>query len=106
MLEVHPLQETCRRIVMKRSLAAAALIAAISSTSGWALSDDQKKTADELLAPHMGMGMMASMRGEMQPGGTMRGQMSCMGPAMMGPAMMQGRMPGAMGDQATPNKPQ
>jgi hypothetical protein len=32
------------------------------------LSDDQKKTANELLAPHMGMGMMAMMPGQMQPG--------------------------------------
>jgi hypothetical protein len=31
------------------------------------LSDDQKKTANELLAPHMGMGMMAMMPGQMQP---------------------------------------
>ena len=28
-----------------------------------ALSDDQKKTADELLTPHMGMGAMSAMRG-------------------------------------------
>jgi hypothetical protein len=33
-----------------------------------ALSDDQKKTANELLAPHMGMGMMTMMQGLMQPG--------------------------------------
>jgi len=37
------------------------------------LSDDQKKSANELLAPHMGMGMMAMMRahtgqGQMRPG--------------------------------------
>jgi LTXXQ motif family protein len=36
------------------------------------LSEDQKKTANELLAPHMGMGMMAMMPGQtprqMQPG--------------------------------------
>jgi hypothetical protein len=41
------------------------------------LSEDQKKTADELVAPHMGMGMMAIIpgrtsgplqRGQMQPG--------------------------------------
>ncbi len=45
-----------------------------------ALSDDQKKTADELLAPHMGMGMMTMMQGQMQPsqmrpGSMMPGQM-------------------------------
>jgi hypothetical protein len=35
-----------------------------------ALSDDQKKTADELVAPHMGMGMgmMRMMQGQIQPG--------------------------------------
>jgi hypothetical protein len=44
------------------------------------LSDDQKKTADELLAPHMGMGMMAGMQagqmgsGQMQPGMMTQGQ--------------------------------
>ena len=32
------------------------------------LSDDQKKSANELLAPHMGMGMMAMMPSQMQPG--------------------------------------
>jgi len=43
-------------------------------------SEDQKKAADELLGPHMGMmGMMATMRS---------GQM---GPAQMQPGMM---MPG------------
>ena len=49
------------------------------------LSDDQKKTANELLAPHMGMGMMAMMPGQMQPGQ--------MGPGQMGPGQMQ---PGQM----------
>jgi hypothetical protein len=46
-----------------------------------ALSDEQKKAADELLAPHMGMmGMMAAMRsgqmgpGKMQPGMMMPGR--------------------------------
>lgn len=47
------------------------------------LSDDQKKAADELLAPHMGMGMMAMMAGmqhrqmssgQMQPGMMTQGQ--------------------------------
>ncbi|MEY9494423.1 hypothetical protein ABIF33_003443 [Bradyrhizobium elkanii] len=44
------------------------------------LSDDQKKTADELLAPHVGMGMMAGMQpgqtgaDQMQPGMTTQGQ--------------------------------
>jgi hypothetical protein len=43
-------------------------------------SDDQKKAADELLAPHMGMDMMAGMQpgqmgsGQMQPGMTTQGQ--------------------------------
>jgi hypothetical protein len=43
------------------------------------LSDEQKKTADELLPPHMGMGMM--MLGAMQPGQ--------MGPGQPGPIRMQ-----------------
>jgi hypothetical protein len=45
------------------------------------LSDDQKKTADELLAPHIGMmAMMAGMQrgqigsGQMQPGMMTQGQ--------------------------------
>lgn len=39
------------------------------------LSDEQKKTADELLAPHMGMmRMMGMMRGQMQPGAMQPGQ--------------------------------
>lgn len=49
------------------------------------LSDDQKKTADELLVPHMGMGVMAMMAG------TQSGQM---GSGQMQPGMMtqgQGR---------------
>ena len=35
-----------------------------------ALSNDQKKTADELLGPHMGMGamMMPGQPGQMSPG--------------------------------------
>jgi hypothetical protein len=40
---------------------------ALSNLYG-ALSDDQKKTANELLAPHMGMGTMTMMQGQMQPG--------------------------------------
>jgi hypothetical protein len=41
-------------------------------------SDDQKKTASEILAPHMGMTAMMSGRmqpGQMQPGRMMPGQM-------------------------------
>jgi hypothetical protein len=37
------------------------------------LSDDQKKSANELLAPHRGM--MAMMRAQMGPGQTRPGQM-------------------------------
>ena len=44
-------------------------------------SDDQKKAADELLGPHMGMGMMAMMPG--QPGQ--------MAPRQMQPGQMQKR---------------
>jgi hypothetical protein len=75
-----------------------------------ALSDDQKKTADELLAPHMGMGMMAMMSRQMQPGGmqpsgpAMMGQMPGMGPGMMmNRQMNQGQTPGR--DQPAPSKP-
>jgi hypothetical protein len=51
------------------------------------LSDDQKKTANDLLAPHMGMGMMAMMASPMS-----EGQMQ---PGQMGPGRMQpGQMPG------------
>jgi hypothetical protein len=38
-------------------------------------SDDQKKAADELLGPHMGMGMMAMMPGQAGPGQMQPGQM-------------------------------
>ena len=60
-----------------------------------ALSDDQKKSANELLAPHMGMGMMAMMPAQMQPGQMGPG----MGPGQMGPGQMgPGQMgPGQMG---------
>jgi hypothetical protein len=51
------------------------------------LSDDQKKSANELLAPHMGMGMMAMMPAQMQPGQMRPGQMQPgqMQPGQMGP---------------------
>ena len=54
------------------------------------LSDDQKKSANELLAPHMGMGMMAMMPAQMQPGQMGPGQMQ---PGQMQPGQMQ---PGQM----------
>jgi len=67
------------------------------------LSDEQKKTANDLLAPHMGMGMMAMMGAQMQPGQTQPGQM---GPGrlqsgQMGPGKMQ---PGQMQPPRTGNK--
>jgi hypothetical protein len=43
------------------------------------LSDDQKKTATELLAPHMGMGMMTMMGSQMGPGKMQSGQMQMPG---------------------------
>jgi hypothetical protein len=43
------------------------------------LSDDQKKTANDLLAPHMGMGMMAMMGSQMGPGRMQPGQMQMPG---------------------------
>ena len=59
-----------------------AIKSALTSLVG-TLSDDQKKTADELLAPHVGMDMMAMMAGlvpgqmgsgQMQPGTMTQGQ--------------------------------
>jgi hypothetical protein len=50
------------------------------------LSDEQKKTANDLLAPHMGMGMMAMTAVQMQPGQMQPGQM---GPGRMQPGQMQ-----------------
>ena len=49
------------------------------------LSDDQKKTANELLGPHLGLEIMGMMAGQMQPGQ--------MGPGQMGAGRMQ---PGQM----------
>jgi LTXXQ motif family protein len=43
------------------------------------LSDDQKKTAGELLAPHMGMGMIAMMPAQAQPYQKEQGRMPGMG---------------------------
>lgn len=56
-----------------------------------ALSDEQKKTANDILAPHMGMGMMAMMGAQMQPDQIQPGQMGSgkMQPGMMGPGQMQ-----------------
>jgi hypothetical protein len=43
------------------------------------LSDDQKKAADDLLAPHMGMGMMGRMGSQMGSGRMQPGQMQMPG---------------------------
>jgi LTXXQ motif family protein len=43
------------------------------------LSDDQKKTANDLLAPHMGMGMMAMVGSQTGPGKMQPGQMQMPG---------------------------
>jgi hypothetical protein len=55
-----------------------------------ALSDEQKKTANDILPPHTGMGMMAMMGAQMQPG-QMSGQMGQgkMQSGKMGPGQMQ-----------------
>jgi hypothetical protein len=50
------------------------------------LSNEQKKAANDLLAPHMGMGLMAMMPSQMQPGQMQPGQM---GPGRMQPGQMQ-----------------
>ncbi|WP_291869420.1 Spy/CpxP family protein refolding chaperone [Bradyrhizobium sp.] len=67
------------------------------------LSDDQRKTAGDLLAPHLGMGMMAMMGAQMQPGQMQPGQMGPgrMQPGQMGPGMMQ---PGQMQPPGKGNK--
>lgn len=63
-----------------------AIRAAFSELSG-KLTDDQKRTADQILAPHMGMmAMMSGMGGG--PGGMM-GSMGHMNP---GNSMMKGKM--------------
>ena len=56
-----------------------------------ALSDEQKKSADELLAPHMGMTMMAGMPGAMarMPGGPMQPGPTMPGRMQPGPMMPQ-----------------
>lgn len=46
------------------------------------LSDDQKKTASDLLAPHMGMGMMAMMPAQTPPEQKEQGRMPGMDPGM------------------------
>jgi hypothetical protein len=55
-----------------------------------ALSNEQQKTATELLGPHLGLAMMPSpmMSGPMQPGQMGPGQM---GPGQMGPGRMAPR---------------
>jgi hypothetical protein len=62
-----------------------AIKSAFTSLNG-TLSDDQKKTADELLAPHMGM--MAMMPAQMEPRQTQPGPMQ---PGQMRPGEMQPR---------------
>jgi len=71
-----------------------ALKSAVTTLYG-TLSEDQKKTANELLAPQMGMGMMPMMPGQMQPSQMQPGQMQ---PGRMQPGqMMCGQMmPGQM----------
>jgi hypothetical protein len=57
------------------------------------LSDEQKKTANELLAPHMGMEMMVMMQGRMQQPQPRQMQPGQMQPGQMRPGQM---MPGQM----------
>lgn len=56
------------------------------------LSDDQKKAANDLLAPHMGMGMVAMLAVQKQPGQMQPGQM---GPGRMQPDPGQMQRPGS-----------
>lgn len=52
------------------------------------LSDDQKKTANDLLAPHLGMGAMAMMPAQMSPDQKEQGRMPGMGMGGMGMGSM------------------
>jgi len=61
-----------------------ALKSAFTNLDG-VLSDEQKKTANELLGPHMGMGMMSMMAGQMTPGP--------MGPGQSPGQIQPGQMP-------------
>jgi hypothetical protein len=61
------LLEAQERWLLARLEGTRAIKGAFTSLYG-ALSDDQKKTARELLAPHMGMGPLMMMQGPMQPG--------------------------------------
>ena len=56
------------------------------------LSDDQKKAASDLLAPHMGMGMVAMMAAQKQASQMQPGQM---GPGRMQPDPGQMQRPGS-----------
>lgn len=52
------------------------------------LSDDQKKAANDLLAPHMGMGMLAMMAAQKPPGQMQPGEMGS-GRMQLGPGQPQ-----------------
>lgn len=52
------------------------------------LSNDQKKTADDLLAPHLGIGAMAMMPAQMSPDQKEQGRMPGMGMGGMGMGSM------------------
>jgi hypothetical protein len=92
MAQMHGAQQAPDRLGLQEQWLAArlegtrAMRSAVTTLYG-VLSDDQKKTADEILAPHMGM--MAMMSGQMQPGQMQRGMMMP-GAAMPGPMMRQG----------------
>ena len=79
--------DTQERWLQARLEGTRALKSALTSLYG-TLSDEQKKTADELLAPHTGMGMrgmMGMMPGQMQQGGHEHGQMQPGQPGQMQP---------------------
>jgi hypothetical protein len=85
------------RWLLARLEGARAIKAAFTPLYG-TFSDDQKKAADELLGPHMGMGMMtmtSGQSGQMAPGEMQQGQM---GPGQMRPGQMQ------PGNQMQPGK--
>ena len=89
--------DTQERWLQARLEGTRALKSALTSLYG-TLSDEQKKTADELLAPHMGMGMrgmMGMMPGQMQQGGHEHGQMQPGQPGQMQPGQPGQMQPGA-----------
>jgi hypothetical protein len=91
MAQMNTAQQAPDRLGLQEQWLAARLegtraIRTAATTLYGVLSDNQKTTANEIIAPHMGM--MAMMSGQMQPGQMQRGSMMP-GAAMPGPTMRQ-----------------